>query len=107
MATRSSEELKKDLEELIAKLLVLTVDTYENFFNIIVEFLRKVSPIPLVIPQIVLPEDLKRKKAEDLARILASLIVAPLNPQQVLKIVEEVSRKVEELKKKYLETGTR
>ncbi len=107
MVIKSSEELKKDLEDLIAKLLVLTIDTYENFFNIIVEFLRKVSPIPLVIPQIVLPEDLKRKKAEDLARVLASLIVAPLNPQQVMKILEELSRKVEELKRKYYEGQSR
>ena len=103
MVIKSSEELKKDLEDLIAKLLVLTIDTYENFFNIMVEFLKKVSPIPLLIPQIVLPEDLKRKKAEDLAKVLASLIVAPLNPQQVMKILEEISRKVEELKKKYME----
>ncbi len=97
----SGEELKRELEELIARLLMLTIDTYENFINIITEFLRKVSPIPLVIPQIVIPEHLKKKSTEDLAKILASLIVTPLDPQQAFKILEDIIRRVEDLKNRY------
>jgi len=100
------ENLKKELEELIARLLMLTIDTYENFINIITEFLRKVSPIPIVIPQIILPEHLKKKSTEELAKLLANLIVTPLNPQQALKIIEDIIKRVDELKSRYF-TKTR
>ncbi|GEM_PF-4680549 len=96
-----TEQLKKDLEELIAKLLTLSIETYENLMNIILEFIKKASPVPIILPQIVIPEHLKKKSVEEAAKLFANLICAPLNPEQALRIVKEIIQHVEKLKSKY------
>ncbi len=96
-----AEQLKRDLEELIAKLLTLSIETYENLMNIILEFIKKISPVPIVLPQIVIPEYLKKRSVEEAAKIFANLICAPLNPEQALRIVKEIIQHVERLKDKY------
>ncbi len=95
------EQIRKDLEELIARLLTLSIDTYENLMNILIEFVKKISPVPLVIPQIVIPEHLKKKSTEEAAKIFANLILAPLSPDKLVKIIREVINYVEQLKTRY------
>ena len=92
------DELRRELEELITRLITLSVSTLENFMNLVIEVLRKVSPVPLVIPQVVIPEALKRRSAEEAAKVLASLILAPLNPAQLVKLAEEVIQFAERIR---------
>ncbi len=104
------EELRRELEELIFKLINTSVDTVEAFINLFTETLRrfaKYSPIPLIIPQVVIPESLKRKPAQDIAKVLSTLIVAPLSPEQVRRLIDEVVLFAERIKEKMKEKGSR
>ncbi len=87
------EELRRELESLIFKLISTSVDTVEAFINLFTETLRKFakySPVPIIIPQIVIPEPLKRKPAQDIAKVLSTLLVAPLSPEQIRRLIDEV-----------------
>jgi len=97
------EELRRELEELIFKLISTSVDTVEAFINLFTETLRrfaKYSPIPIIVPQIVIPEPLKRKPAQDIAKVLSTLLVAPLSPDQVRRLIDEIFMFTEKIREK-------
>lgn len=98
------DELKREIETLLTKIFTLSLGTYEQFMNLIIEFLKKVSPVPLMIPHIIIPDYLKTRSCEELAKTFSSMIVAPLKPDSLIKLIEEIlgkAKKLEELLKMY------
>lgn len=70
----------------------------EKFVETIIEFLKKTIPIPIVLPKIGLFEMLKVKSSEELAKLLSNLIIVPLKPPDVSKIVNELADKFKKLR---------